>query len=235
LALLLWSSAVSAAPDGGEVELAKAHFRTGEIYYEESRFLDAAHEFEAAYGALGRPALLYNIGKCYDGAGDLVRARAYYRRYLEAVPDSEDAEVVQKRIAELTESIGYVTLRLDVRGAEVRLDGALQGKTPLAEPLALNPGRHKIDVARDGYATWSQELHTVGGGAQELKARLVPLAPPPSPPPPRPPPPPLYRKWWLWATIGGALAASAVVMGGVLGARAAAPGTEVGSQLPVVR
>src|SRR5258706_15715134 len=73
-----------------DVELAKAHYNTGQIYYDRARYHDAAREFEEAYRLYPRSPLLYNMGKAYDGAGDHARALAAYRRFLEAVKESPD-------------------------------------------------------------------------------------------------------------------------------------------------
>src|SRR5690349_11868631 len=100
LALLL-SAASQAAPPAVDLDLAKAHYRTGELYYERGNFPDAAKEFEEAYRLSGRPELLYNMGKSYDGIGDMRGALEAYRRFLGTVKASPDRPFVERRVKEL--------------------------------------------------------------------------------------------------------------------------------------
>jgi hypothetical protein len=53
----------STEPPTHDIELARAHYKTGEIDYERGRFPDAAREFEEAYRLSGKSDLLYNMGK----------------------------------------------------------------------------------------------------------------------------------------------------------------------------
>jgi tetratricopeptide (TPR) repeat protein len=56
---------------------------------------------------------------------------------------------------------------------------------------------------------------------EDRRAHAPPPPPPPSltlvvpvPPPPAPPPkPPIYKRWWLWAIVGGVAAGTAVALG----------------------
>src|SRR5262245_46707654 len=89
-----------------DLDLAKAHFRTGEIYYEKARFPDAAREFEEAYRLSSRPELLYNMGKAYDGDGDAARALNAYRQFLQSVKTSSDRAWVEGRIGQLNRVVG---------------------------------------------------------------------------------------------------------------------------------
>jgi tetratricopeptide (TPR) repeat protein len=228
VAVVLWAPALLA--DSDETEIARGHFRTGQAYYQTGRFADAAREFEEAYRFFGRAELLYNIGKSYDGAGDFVRAHSFYRRYVEAAPESSDAEGIRQRIDELSSHIAHLTVRVKVAGATVRLDGTAVGSTPLATPVELNPGVHRIEVARDGFATWTEEVNVVSGGSYDLAARLVELAPVPLVEARKTP---VYKRWWLWTAVSVVLVGGAVT-GGVLGARAASQSGQVGSTLPVV-
>src|SRR5262245_41576372 len=108
LGLALLTSLVTPAYAGDapmpqhDVELAKAHYNTGQIYYERARYHDAAREFEEAYWLYPRPQLLYNMGKSYDGAGDFTRALAAYRRFLDSVKVSPDRPEVNDRVSKLT-------------------------------------------------------------------------------------------------------------------------------------
>jgi hypothetical protein len=199
------------APGSGDVDIARAHFATGQAYYEHGRFVDAAREFEEAYRLSKRPPLLYNVGKAYDGASDFARALDAYRRFTAAAAnDSADADFARKRVQLLESLVGHVTLVGARDGSTLLLDGLPAGVTPL-DPLLVNPGRHAIAVAHEGLATFRAAVDVPVGGAisvaveQADRVRLVVASPPPAPQP-------VYKKWWLWTAAGGAVVVAGVIV-----------------------
>jgi formylglycine-generating enzyme required for sulfatase activity len=76
-----------------------------------------------------------------------------------------------------------------VSGAEVALDGALMGATPL-KAFEVESGVHEVTVRAAGYEEFRAKVAIEGRGIeQRLTAVFVPL-PPPRPVPATPPPPP---------------------------------------------
>src|SRR4051812_20794737 len=118
------------APQGADLELAKAHYNTGQIYYERGRFPDAAREFEEAYRLSGRAELLYNMGKAYDGSSDAARALSAYRRFLANVSQSADRPWVNGRVEQLGKIVGRLQITSTVDASTVKVDGAEIGLTP---------------------------------------------------------------------------------------------------------
>lgn len=51
-----------------------------------------------------------------------------------------------------------LTLRTDTEGAVVRVDGVEVARTPLAAPLMLTEGTHRLEVTRPGYVTYEHEV-----------------------------------------------------------------------------
>jgi tetratricopeptide (TPR) repeat protein len=230
--LLTLASPASAQSGDEDVEIAKAHYKTGEAYYERGRFTDAAREFEEAYRLSKRPALLYNMGKSYEGAGEPARALDAYRRYLKEVRNSSDRGAVRGRVEALMGVVATLVVRASVEGSSVRVDGDAVGATPLESPLRINPGRHQIEIAHEGYATWRSSLELGPGATRQVSAMLTSLVKiievervQPSKP--------LYKRWWLWTLT------SAAVLGGGAAAvyLATKPQTVSGAQaqLPAVR
>ena len=86
-------------------DVARAHFVLGQAAYDEGRFATALEEFDKAYAASKRPALLYNIGVCHERLGRFAEAVDHYKRYLRELPDAADRDAVQARVADLEERI----------------------------------------------------------------------------------------------------------------------------------
>jgi hypothetical protein len=62
------------------------------------------------------------------------------------------------------EKLGGITVYSQVMGAEVRVDDEVVGRTPLARPIALLPGKHTVEIQRPGYMSGYRTL-TLADGA----------------------------------------------------------------------
>jgi tetratricopeptide (TPR) repeat protein len=203
LSVVLSLATRAAADNAADIELAKAHFRTGQIYYERGRYPDAAHEFEEAFRLSGHGDLLYNMGKAYDGGGDPARALEAYRRFIVAVPNSPDRAAVRQRIAELEQKIARLEIVSNVDDATITVDSIRRGRTPMAAPIEVNPGPHELVASKEGYRTFRASFDARSGERLEMRPVLesltvVKIVEVPSRAPPRP----LYRRWWLWTVVG---------------------------------
>jgi hypothetical protein len=226
-------SGQAAAPSETDVDIAKAHFNTGQAYYEHGRFADAAREFEEAYRLSGRAPLLYNMGKAYDGGNDFARALDAYQRFMSAAPaGSSDRGFVEKRIELLQTLVGKIALDGATPGSAVTLDDKPAGTTPLPGPIMVNPGRHKLALAHEGFATFRTAVDVPVGGTATVAARqtenvkVVTVKEQSDVP--------VYKKWWLWTAVGGAVAVAGVVTAVVLTSGSSENGSPA-VQLPQVR
>lgn len=95
--------AVTPAGDGR----ARAHelFRESAEHYRAGRFEQAVALLRQAYELARQPVLLYNLGRAYEGNGQLDEAVAAYRRYLEQEPEVADRGAIERRIETLRRQI----------------------------------------------------------------------------------------------------------------------------------
>jgi tetratricopeptide (TPR) repeat protein len=103
LVLAILPSPTHAADDASRV--AMEHFRRGTRAYDLGRFLEAAAEYEKAYEVKENPALLYNLGQAYRGAGEHQKALNAYRAYLRNAPDAPNREEVAHLIEGLKKTL----------------------------------------------------------------------------------------------------------------------------------
>jgi tetratricopeptide (TPR) repeat protein len=100
-ALALSTSALAAPPpsaaDSEKKAAAKHFYDAGMLLYDRGEFLDAAKEFERAYGEQPLPDLQYNIAQAYDKGGERKKAVEAYRKYVAAMPNAKDAGIATKR------------------------------------------------------------------------------------------------------------------------------------------
>jgi hypothetical protein len=75
-----------------------------------------------------------------------------------------------------TEGLGSLFVSTSVPRAEVRIDGAAAGYTPLA--VRLKPGKHGVEVEKEGYAKPdAQSVEIADGEVSEVGVALTPLPP----------------------------------------------------------
>ena len=64
--------------------------------------------------------------------------------------------IAQSERSEPRQALTNVSLNSRPEWAEVKIDGAFVGTTPIQYRLA--PGVHQIEMSRNGFQTWSREL-----------------------------------------------------------------------------
>ncbi len=95
LSLLAVTTAHAQKPKSDEAA-AQEHFQQGEMYFQTGVFDLAAKEYEAAFALFPAPALLYNVGLAHENGGDIEKALAAYKRFLDSSAD--DADNKEKRM-----------------------------------------------------------------------------------------------------------------------------------------
>lgn len=105
LLALLCAAAGPASALTEDEERAKAHFLAGQSYYDQASYTDALKEFTEAFRISRRPALLYNIARCYEGMEQLDKAIENLQGYLQAVPQADDRVAVESRIKNLQDRL----------------------------------------------------------------------------------------------------------------------------------
>ena len=126
---------------------------------------------------------------------------------------------------------GRVELVCNRQEAVVRLDEKEVGKTPLAGPLRVAPGEHKLTVEWQGQNKSERFIVAEGGNASlgvafEENLPIV-IA---QPIPPAPEPRPWYRSRWVWVAGGAAVAAVATTLVLVYGGHDRYPANTMGTQ-----
>lgn len=99
IALLVTSAPAFAGPseEARAVEL----FEEAALEYQAGRFAQAVELLLEAQRLDPDPILHYNLARAYEGMGDLARALASYRAYVQADPNSKDRGAMEARIKTL--------------------------------------------------------------------------------------------------------------------------------------
>ncbi len=84
------------------------------------------------------------LGKAADARAGY--AAALDQRRATLAPDALNA--AQAKLDTLTAATAQLQLNIAVEGVEVRVDGVNVGRSPLAQPLLLDPGTHEIQLLK---------------------------------------------------------------------------------------
>ncbi len=184
-------------------EEARTRFARGTQLYDEGEFKLALIEFERAYSIAPNYRILYNIGQVQQQLGQYAKALTTLERYLEVggekVP-ADRAAAVGRDISTLRARTAKVTVRVTEPGAEITLDGALLGTSPLPPGRLIDAGEHRLSVSKPGFRTETRSLVLAGGDSatseftlrKEQGAAVVAARPSPSNTP----------AWVAWGATG---------------------------------
>ncbi|MFO8073742.1 MAG: hypothetical protein R6V85_17915 [Polyangia bacterium] len=135
-------------PDQLAKQEADEHFARGKQLFRQSRFLEAATEFQAAYEIAPHPAVLVNVAVSYDEAGKLAEAANHYRRYLKNPFEKLDNDEIRERYEELVGEFGRFRADCTAEGCVVWVGGVERGPAPVE--LFVSPGSHRVEAVVDG-------------------------------------------------------------------------------------
>jgi len=195
------SLSVRAADAPSDLERAKESFKAGATAYAAGDYLAAIQALDAAYQLTPLPAIAFSLAQAHrrqyfvdHEREHLERSIALFRQYVELAPtgsrraDALDALSQLEPLAAAqsqtkspeagsaeTARRTRVLITSDAPGAELVLDGATPGPSPLIREV--EPGKHHVRVTAPGFFDTARELIAVPG---ELTLTAVPLRERPS-------------------------------------------------------
>ena len=165
LLLCLGSSAAAAPPvarpDAEVLREAKRRFQRANALYEEGRYDDALHSYQAAYDLVPSPDILFNIGLGKEKVFDYEGCSLTFRQYLTQSKDERRKAQAQERLdrcrAQTLIPVKVSSLppsaAVYVGSGEARRPS---GRTPAR--LDLRPGTYEIAVEAPGYVPQTQTV-----------------------------------------------------------------------------
>lgn len=235
--------AAAPAPDRQAVAEATDRYKRGIKLYQEGDYPASLAEFRRAYELAPAPQVLFNIARVHRQLQNYVEALRHYERYQqEAGKKTSRARLaeVRREVDELRKRVAKLEVRSKQDGVDITIDDEPAGTTPLAEPLQVNAGRHRLSATKAHHEAFRTTVEVAGAETKVVEIALVEIATPPAPaasatPAPGAPavsatatataaePPPSKRRGPSWGAEGptpltgfiaaGALAAGAAVTG----------------------
>lgn len=181
-------SAEAAHPENMEAtQQARQHFMAGITHFAAHRYREAIQSFQLAAQLVPSADLWFNIARAHEELSEYEQAIDHYQRYLRDRVDPPDQAQVQAHIEQLRvraaaererqrtrPTTGTLRLTANRDGSQVELDGQSTGVSPWDEPREVEPGRHRLELVRDGYVPFRSEVSVEAGVTTAAYADLVP-------------------------------------------------------------
>jgi hypothetical protein len=105
---------------------------------------------------------------------------------------------------------GAIQIAADLEGARVLLNDEPQGKTPMEQPLQVRaPATYRLRVDKPGYVPFQARIDVLPDATVEVHATLVRETQPV----------PWFKRWYVWAAVGGAVAVAGAAVAIYYGTR----------------
>jgi hypothetical protein len=163
------------APADDVKALARRHFQRGIELANENAFKEALIEFSRAYELSPHYSVLYNIGQAHVALGHAALAVDTLKRYLAeggANIPLDRRQAVEAEMIRQFERTATLDVHVDVPNAAVSVDGEPRGRTPLAEPVRVDIGAHRVVVTLDSGEQREQTVTVAGEEKQRVDFQL---------------------------------------------------------------
>jgi len=137
-----------------------------------AQFEAALADYQAAYESYPDPQIYFPIAQAEQRLGRFVDALQHYQELL-AESKALGAALrsqVQVHLDEVRKNLAAVVFEVEPSGADIQLDGKPAGRSPMSQPLFVEPGQHTYQVSRSGYRVAEGRMDLVPG--KELRKRI---------------------------------------------------------------
>jgi tetratricopeptide (TPR) repeat protein len=170
-----------ARADDDATVVARERFKEGVAYFDQKQYDKARLAFLQAYALRRHPAVLLNLAHSELLSGHEAAAAKHFSMYLREAKNPSEAERqgAENGLLAAKAVVGEVEVEVEVEGADVYVNGELAGRSPLPDPVFVEPGTHRIE-AKKGGRTVSTEITSVAGQATSatLRFEAKPAIPP---------------------------------------------------------
>ena len=108
--------------------------------------------------------MLLNLAQSELRCNHEVDAAKHFSAYLRESTTASEAErqAAEAGLNATKSAVALLDVNVDEGGAEIYVDGSLEGVSPLPGPLYVNPGAHSVE-ARKGGKTRTQQVNASAG------------------------------------------------------------------------
>jgi hypothetical protein len=154
---------------------AKADYDSGKLLAADGDFAGALIKFNGAYEQSKDPRLLWNVAFCDKNLRHYAKVIATLNRYLAegagylTDKDRKDAQDLVQTLQPFTTN---ATINVSEEGAQIFVDDAPAGVSPLRGPVVLDIGERHVRVVKDGFKPFEKSLPVGGSAAVSVDVKL---------------------------------------------------------------
>jgi hypothetical protein len=174
-AMLALQSTMMPSPAFAQAPDAKASLANGNKAAAAKDWTKAASEFDASNRAAPSADALEGLANAHYQQKQDAEAYASYDDWLKtygakAAPAKKKA--AEARLQELAGRTGLLAVETAETGAAIAVDDKPMGTTPLASPLRLLAGPHRVRVTKDGFQPFDQAPNVAPGATATVQVKL---------------------------------------------------------------
>ena len=178
MASVVWSACAFAETADERLERAKALFREGNALLGAGDPERALERFLLSREVVPSGKNTANTAICLERLGRFDEALEMYEEVLSrfaADLEPQDRENLAPIMSALRRGLGSLELAANVEGL-LTIDGKPRGRLPRSTPVRVLPGKRRVRIAKEGYASFDQTVEVGSGESLSVDATLEPLA-----------------------------------------------------------
>lgn len=169
------------AQAGDRKAAAETLFQKGKELMAQNKPEDACPKFEESQRLDPSVGTMLNLARCHSELGRTATAWAEYKQAatMARAAGQTDREQGAKEYADKLEpKLSFLTITVETRTAGLRIkrDGEEVGSPSFGMPIAVDPGKHTIEVSAPGFDTWSTTIE-IGKEADKQTVNVPNLSP----------------------------------------------------------
>lgn len=166
----------SSSPSPAANSVADEAKRKGDDAMVALRYEEALASYRTAYEATKNPAILYNMGRAYEGLADFPKALDSLEEFNEKASPELKARVpkLDELLRDVRNRVSTLVVSAPVDGADIRVGERVVGKTRTGQVIIrVNAGKQKLVVSKDGYFPFEKDVALAGGKIETVDANLT--------------------------------------------------------------
>jgi hypothetical protein len=159
----------------GASDTAGELFDKGNAFYRQSHWAEAEVQFQKAWNLKQSFDVAANLGDCELQIGQNREAAEHLAFAVRAFPVSGKPALLDRlrqRFAEARALTSALHIRVDIKGAEVTVDGRAVGVAPLADEVFVDPGARVVEARLEGYDVGRANVTAAKGATQDVTLTL---------------------------------------------------------------
>ena len=167
--------------EGDSAQKADQLFQKGKALYASGKVRDAREALLSAWTLKRSYDIAANLGTVELELGmnrDAAEHLTYSVRTFPSTGKKKNLAVTKQQLDEARKQVGALSIKANVDGAEVLVDGAVVGRAPMVDEVFVEAGARTVEAKSSGFATGRVVVQVAKGGTEGVTLTLVAVVAP---------------------------------------------------------